>query len=448
MFYKVKGISKKTGLGTVYCVLRTKTGDRVSETVKTTGVTVNPAHFNTKTGKVSQRDTLYIEKNERIHTVGAGMEAVARDLDWSGIVPTKQTVERGIQQNAELPAVFDAVRAARIRIHEDQRATLLLDIQELEAQLSAKRTTLEKLEIGLGIRAKPLQLSKLIDQYKAMKAAQDVKPGTLKNFTVLNNIVARYDSQALLTDMGLDWFNAFQTHLVKRGVTNKSILEVMGKLKTVFRHYANKHNISTGFLADFVPVKDGAANDVLFLTADQLAELEALDIPAANVGQIDVRRQFLFAVETGLRRSDYQVSESNIKGDELVVITTKTGKVASIPFTQKARQLFADANHNFRLIKETQFNQTLRIICKKLASMQDDVTNYSYVGGATKEETLPRWQWMTSHVARKTYAHNALSRGASATAVAEWLAHKSTAMLDKHYSNRKELARQEAYKVL
>ena len=76
-------------------------------------------------------------------------------------------------------------------------------------------------------------------------------------------------------------------------------------------------------------MEDGAANAVLFLTARQLAELEALDIPAANVGQIDVRRQFLFAVETGLRHSDYQVEASDIQyseeyGEELVVITTKT----------------------------------------------------------------------------------------------------------------------------
>ena len=453
MFYKVLNVSEKTKIGTVNVVLRSIVDGKKKDTVRSTGVPVHKDHFNTKTGKVTGRDPLHVEKNERIHAHGAEMAAIERELKWAGLVPDKQAVERVQRERDEVPAQYAAIKAARIRNVEDQHAQLVLDVAELEAKLKEKRAQLESVEIYLNKRPKPMLLSKLIDDYKAMKAKEKVKPGTLKNFTVLKNVVGRFNKQVLLTDMDLDFFTDFQAHLVDRGVTNKSTLEMTGKLKTVFRYYASKHGISTAFLSDFKPVEDGAPNAVLFMTPQQLADLEALDIPAANNGQMDVRRQFLFAVETGLRRSDYQVQESDIQyskeyGEELVVITTKTSKVATIPFTEKARQLFTEANFNFRLIKEAQFNQTLRALCKKLPSMQDNVTVFRYVGKDPKKKTLPRWKWMTSHVARKTYAHNALSKGASRDAVAEWLGHKSTAMLDKHYSNRAELARQEAYKVL
>ncbi len=448
MYYKILGVSKKTGMGTVYVVLRSDVGGVKKETVRSTGVSAKPSYFDTRAGKVNGRDPLHVEKNERIHAHGADMAAIERELKWAGLVPDKQAVERVQRERDEVPALYASIKAARVSLVEDQHAQLVLDVAELEAKLKEKRAQLESVEIYLNKRPKPLLLSKLIDDYKAMKAKEHVKPGTLKNFTVLKNIVGKFNKQVLLTDMNLDFFTDFQAHLVGRGVTNKSTLEVTGKLKTVFRYYANKHGIGTAFLSDFKPVEDGQPNDVLFMSPEELAELEALDIPAANVGQVDVRRQFLFAVETGLRRSDYNVSQSNIKGKELEVITTKTGKVATIPFTKKAHQLFAEADFTFRLIKEAQFNQTLRALCKKLPSMQDTITVYTYVGKETKAETLPRWQWMTSHVARKTYAHNALTKGASRDAVAEWLGHKSTAMLDKHYSNRKELARQEAHKML
>ena len=51
MFYKAKGVSKRTGEDTVYIIYRNGT----TETAKSTGVTVKPAHFNAATGKVSGR---------------------------------------------------------------------------------------------------------------------------------------------------------------------------------------------------------------------------------------------------------------------------------------------------------------------------------------------------------------------------------------------------------
>jgi site-specific recombinase XerD len=381
------------------------------------------------------------------------MENIEKDLSWQGITPTREAINQSIQAEANALGVYRAIKSKRIANVTDKRAQLLLDIEELELKLQGKREELAKAEMYLNLRPKPLKVVDLIGNYKKLKehghgGTVKIKAGSLKAFDVLANMVARYDRGLLLTDVDLSRMNAFQQHLVDRGVVNSSIRETLGKFRTVFRHYATLHGMEVGWMNQFNYVQDadGEANETLFLSAVELAELEALDIPPANRAQREVRRQFLFGVETGLRRSDYQVSQDNVKGRELVVKTTKTGKVARIPFTDKARALFAVGP--FRLFIEAQFNQALRAMCKRLPSMQHGVTVYTPVGSETKEDVFSKWELMTSHVARKTYAHNALSRGASTTAVAEWLAHKSTAMLDKHYTNKKALARQEAHKVL
>ena len=55
---------------------------------------------------------------------------------------------------------------------------------------------------------------------------------------------------------------------------------------------------------------------------------------------------------------------------------------------------------------------------------------------------------MTSHVARKTFVENAVSKGIELIAIAEWLGHSDTQMLQKHYAHKGQIAKREAYKLL
>lgn len=447
MFYKVKGVSKKTKMGTVYAILRTGKGETLKETVKTTRVSVNPAHFNAKTGKVSSKDPLHIEKNEQIHLVGSDMEEVARTLASKGVQPSKASVSVTLAEKQDAKEYVEEKKVDIIKDLQGYREKLLKLVQDYEAKISKIKADIIKIETTLEMRPEAVLFSKQIQDYREVKRKENVKASTIKNYKVLENIVYKYNPVLELTDMNLEFFQDFQTHLVDRGVTNKSIREILGKLKSVFKYYANKTNIPTGFLSEFKMVKEGEPNDVLFLTPEELSELEALVIPNTNVGQTDVRNQFLFAVETGLRRSDYNVSKANIKGNDLVVATKKTGKVASIPFTSKAHRIFKDNNYNFRVIREAQFNQTLRAICKKLPSMHKQIIVTKYVGAEAISEPFEKWELMSSHVARKTYAENALAKGADIIAVAEWLGHKSTKMLEQHYANKKQIAKREAHKM-
>lgn len=441
MFYKVLGISKKTGNGTVYVVLRT---GKV-ETVKTTGVSVAPKYFDTKTGKVSKKDILCVEKNAQICAVTAAMERADRTARANGVVATAGTVNDEFARTKKQAVANDAAAANLHQSTNDFHAELIANIEKAEYALAVMKSDLAEIEQLLLLKPAPVLFADKLKEFIRMKELENLRPSSIKNYTLLGTVVARYNSKLLFNDINLSFFQQFQKHLADRGVFNSTSRELIGKFKSVFAYFANREGISTAFLADFKSVKAGEPNEVLFLNATELAEIENLNI--TTVGQRDIRQQFLFAVETGLRYSDYQIKPGNIKGEDLVVRTTKTGRVVTIPFTNKARKLFVESGGGFRFIREAQFNQGLKALCKKLPSMQVEVIVTHHVGNKVISESFKKWELISSHVARKTYAENALSKGADIMAVAEWLGHKSTKMLETYYANKKQIAKREAYKV-
>ena len=186
-----------------------------------------------------------MKSNECLAALGAEIKAIERELEWMDLLPECAAVVQVQESRDEAPAIYAAIKEARLTIVGDQHAKLLPDAQEPEAQLAEKRREPETLEIYLNKRSKPLLFSNLLVEYREMKRkAATVKESTLKNFTVLKNVVGRFNSQLLLGDMDLQFFQDFQAHLVGRGVGYSSTLEMMGKMKTVFRYFARKKRAS------------------------------------------------------------------------------------------------------------------------------------------------------------------------------------------------------------
>ena len=71
-------------------------------------------------------------------------------------------------------------------------------------------------------------------------------------------------------------------------------------------------------------------------------------------------------------------------------------------------------------------------------------------GSGTETVTVekPKYKALTSHVARKTFIDKAISKGASIMTVAQWVGHADIETIQKHYANKAELAKREAYKIL
>ena len=482
-YYKIKGTSLRTNKGTVYVIYRNGT-----EVAKSTGVTVNPKYFTTTTGRVSSKDVLYLEKNELIQQKTVEFQRAVRDLESVGQAINKQSIDFALQLAPEVDAELKAewsdnleqgwnvVSQHEARIEElnaeivklrrlvwgqkfafefhlpkqERYERMINDLQQqlaaLEANAAEIRDQITHLQEEAGFISSALFVDKL-EEYCTMKLLDtSMQKQTKGNYDLIATAVNRFRPRLQLKDMSLQFFQEFQAHLVARGVTNNSIRGMMSRIKGIYKYFADDYNLPTGFFSKFKQVKATKDKNVLFLSPEELAELKALPL-TARVHR-EVRHQFLFAVETGLRFSDYNITAANIIDREFVVTTKKTGTQVNIPATDEALRLFNEVGQTFRLIPESQFNQTLRLICKKMPSMQVTSVKTLQVGSVITPKPYKKWQRMTSHVARKTFVENAIVKEIDLIAIAHWLGHTDTVMLQKHYAHNGQIAKREAHKLL
>jgi integrase len=210
-------------------------------------------------------------------------------------------------------------------------------------------------------------------------------------------------------------------------------------------HFAEDEGLATGFLRKFKLVQELANDNVIFLSADEIEAIAALDIKAATLRQI--QQQFLFACETGLRHSDLYITAANIVGEKLKVTTRKKQKTVTIPLTERAKAILAGPTFPFKQFGINHYNKAVHQICKKVAALHVPVTVTHYSGAKTFTETRMKWELISSHVARKSAINNWLARGVRETVVADWAGHSDLKMLQKHYQNREAASRQEALKL-
>lgn len=482
--YKVDGKSLKTGKATVYLVYRSNG----KEVAKSMGVTVNPKHFNSTIGRISSKDALYLEKNERIQQKTVEFQRAIRDLESVGQAVNKQAVDFALQLapevyaeikaewSANLEKGWDVVSQHEARIEElnaeiaelrrlvwgqkfafeyhlpkqERYERMIYDQQQrlaaIDTEAAEIRAHITSMQEEIGIVSSATFVDKL-EEYCNMKLLDtSIQKQTVGNYKLIATAVNKFNPRLQLKDMDLQFFQEFQAHLVARGVTNNSVRGMMSRIKGIYKHFADDLNLPVAFLSKFKQVKAAKDENVLFLTPEEIAELKALPL-TARVHK-EVRQQFLFAVETGLRRSDYNITAGNVVGREFIVTTKKTKKQVNIPATDEALRIFNEAGQTFRLIPESQFNQTLRLICQKMPSMQATSIKTLQVGREIIIKPYEKWQRMSSHVARKTFVENAVAKGADLIAIAEWLGHTDTVMLQKHYANKKQIAKREAHKIL
>ncbi|GAB2951266.1 site-specific integrase [Hymenobacter coalescens] len=458
MFYKVRGISKKSGLGTVYVVFRDMQG---SETLKSTGVQVDPAHFNTKSGKISPKDTLFPEKNAKIAATVADFETVIRNMKTAGLPLLAQEVGERV---VELQIVNDT----KTLWHEATQDWRLLSIQKLENDIQALREKLAEMEIelerrkqaeGLAAVDKPVYFQDMIKEFIAQKAADpNIRPGTLKNYGVTATMVAEYNRHLEMKDMNLKFFQDFQQHLIRKGLRNSTINESFIRLKAVYKHLAEELGIDTNWLRKFNVVKAEKDENVIYLTPTELQAIEDLNI--TTKGQHRTRELFLFSCETGLRFSDLLVTRADVQeteyrndagetvqGKVLVVKTEKRRKTVRVPLTPKAISILERNNYSFSRPNESQYNQALRAIGAKIPMLHAEITLTHTSGSKIVKKTCPKWKALKSHVGRKTFTNNAIDRGVSLMTVAEWLGHADTKTLEAHYAHKADNAKREAYKL-
>lgn len=136
-----------------------------------------------------------------------------------------------------------------------------------------------------------------------------------------------------------------------------------------------------------------------------------------------VRDQFILGCLTGARHSDYtRLTPANIVNGKIVYVSQKTKIKAEIPMSPAAERIILGGTAVGELSMVT-FNSTIRRICRT-AGICEEIQVF-HKGEDMNGE---KWQFVTSHTARKSFATNVYLRCRDIFLVSRYMGHTSVDM--------------------
>ena len=137
----------------------------------------------------------------------------------------------------------------------------------------------------------------------------------------------------------------------------------------------------------------------------------------------------MFGCFTGLRFSDIrQLKSSNVFDDHIKINIQKTKTIDhKIPLSQYSISILDKYKNTIYeplpVISSQKFNKYLKKCCK-LAEIDTPTTISRYFGNKRVDKTLPKYELITSHTARKSFVTNSLVLGMNQMVVRNIKGHK------------------------
>ncbi|MCC6412004.1 MAG: site-specific integrase [Saprospiraceae bacterium] len=259
--------------------------------------------------------------------------------------------------------------------------------------------------------------------------------GSIKVYVTTYNQLKAYADGVLRRDLNFADFNHaffsdFSNHLFGKDYGNNYVHKLTSTLKTVLRE-ADRREVTPD-----LKVRDGwlvATREeppAIYLTEDELTKLFQLDL-SGNQRLSRIRDLFLVGCYTGLRFSDFtELKPGNYKktpdGKEYIeMMTQKTGTKVTIPVKSEVREIVSRYNYQLpKAISNQKFNDYLKEV-GKLAGLDEPTMLTRFKNGKRVDQTFPKYELMTSHTARRSFASNAYKAGVPVRYVMTVTGHKT-----------------------
>ncbi|MCX6242886.1 MAG: tyrosine-type recombinase/integrase [Bacteroidetes bacterium] len=287
-------------------------------------------------------------------------------------------------------------------------------------------------EIREAIRPKPKEDPKKMTLFKAIREYIDLTNKALKtkvSYEMTLNTLKTYSDtlkkELTFENINMDFYNEFVKFLtytiqykrktktgegktVKTGYDANTIGNRIKNIK-VFMNYAldKGYTENRGHLhKNFKKIEETA--ETIYLTDAELETLYNKDF-TGNAKLDRVRDLFIIGCYTGLRFSDLSqlTPDKFIKGGTQIKIKTKkTGETVNIPLHWTIKEILQKYEGvPPRAISNQKMNEYLKDICED-AKINERITLTKKVAGLTHEHTFEKWQLITVHTARRSFATN------------------------------------------
>lgn len=264
---------------------------------------------------------------------------------------------------------------------------------------------------------------------------------TLRNYKGFRNHIEQFKTSTRWKpsfegiDKGFD--NRFQAYLIRDCESSPSNISKQFSILKTFMEWARKQGYHDNLAyKDFIHREKSSTK--ITLSQPELHAIQYCDL-SHRPGLERVRDMFLFCCETSLRYSDLV----NLKPINIISLNTSQGPTTCLklnmvktrgnitaPLSSLAIELiekYEDENRPtcFPIISGQKMNQALKEIAK-LAGIDKEVQEVSYVGSQKKTEIRPKYELVSTHTARRTFITLRIEMGWTDRQIMVYTGHQSS----------------------
>jgi len=265
----------------------------------------------------------------------------------------------------------------------------------------------------------------LIEDKRLQVLANGGAEQSWRNYQTLAALILRFceGKTALVSEVSGRWLSRFVEWMNKQDYANGHTAKMVRLLKA-----AIGQKVAANVWKDVKPPKNTPA-EMVYLTPEEIALLEKMEFrPGDKLER--VRDLFLIGCYTALRHSDWRkVSMDRVRViggvKVLVIVQQKTGGSAALPIGERLERLMSKYSvQGWPALSEQKLNKSVKELCRKAGIVQT-VAVTGYRGGKAVVTTGPKWQFVSSHTARRSFATNAVLAGIPVSEVMKFTGHKS-----------------------
>jgi len=256
---------------------------------------------------------------------------------------------------------------------------------------------------------------------------------TIKKFHTVRNYLTGCKSSMTWDDFAESGLTRYVDYLRDDvGLLNSTIGKHVTFLKTFLRWADSRGYMTRRDYVTFRPVLKYTRNRVIFLEWDELMSVWNRQF-TGHLGVREITRDvFCFCCFTGMRFSDaMQLRWSDVGPASIVITTVKTMDTLEIELNKYSSEILSryrdrhiDDDRVFPSIANQVMNRNLKELMKDCGI--DAPTRQTYYKKNERiDEVKPKYEYIGTHTARRTFICNALMLGVSPTVVMQWTGHRS-----------------------
>lgn len=223
----------------------------------------------------------------------------------------------------------------------------------------------------------------------------------LENYQKAKKIRIEFDK------IDLTFYNDFVEYLTtKLKLAPNTIGKLITNLKVFLREAFDEGISTNNIFANRRFRSNSSLADTIYLTPMEIKEISDLDLKT-NLKLDRVRDMFIIGCYTGLRFSDIiNIKPEHINDGMIEIIQVKTKEKVAIPMTKEVEMLLSKYNNSLHKISNQKFNDYLYEVVKKCKRLEVEVIKKSIQGGKEIIIKKPKYEFVSSHTARRSFATN------------------------------------------